>query len=69
MPAALKWGEEIRVRVLACREYIEVSINDEVLISAATYKTPSGRFALWVEEGKASFSALHIQPLSPPVQE
>lgn len=66
MPASLSYGRDATVRVLACREYIEVSVDGKVLLSAATYKAQSGTFALWVEEGAAGFSSMQVQHLSVP---
>jgi beta-fructofuranosidase len=65
-PVALTYAEEVRVRVLACREYIEVSINGEVLISAVTYQTTRGQIALWVEDGEVRFSPMQTQCLKQP---
>jgi beta-fructofuranosidase len=65
-PAQLEYGKEVRVRVLACREYIEVSLDGVVMLSAATYKTERGRMAVWADEGTAIFSPVKVQPLSQP---
>lgn len=66
--ADLKHGTPLRVRVLACGEYIEVCLNGVVYISAATYRAKTGRLAFVIEDADAVFSALTIQALTPPLQ-
>lgn len=68
MPARLSPGQSIRIRLLACAEYIELSLDDIVHLSAATYRAKEGRFAWFVEDGAATFSSLKIQPLCIPPQ-
>lgn len=64
--APLQRGKTVKLRVVACREYVEVCLDGAVHLSAATYKAKSGQVGLWVEEGSAAFSPLSVQPLNQP---
>lgn len=68
MAANLSYGNTLRIRLLACAEYIELSLDAVVHLSAATYRAKQGRFAWFVEDGAALFSSLNIQPLGIPPQ-
>jgi hypothetical protein len=68
IPAKLVRGLPIRVRILACAEYVEVCLDGIVHLCAATYKAKQGRFAFVVENGRASFCSLNIQPIRVPEQ-
>ena len=62
----LTHGRTISLRLLACREYIEVSLDDEVYLSAATFAVKGSGVAVFVEDGKGSFADLTIQKLVDP---
>ena len=68
LPARLRRGQPVRVRLLACAEYIEVSLDDIVHLSAATYRRQRGGFAFAVEDGSARFSPMSVQPIRVPAQ-
>ncbi|MBI4027860.1 MAG: hypothetical protein HY360_22940 [Verrucomicrobia bacterium] len=68
LPAGLQRNAPLRVRVLACGEYIEVCLDDVVHLSAATYAAKEGRFAWVTEDAGATFGSLTVQPLTPPKQ-
>jgi beta-fructofuranosidase len=63
MPARLTPGQDLRLRVLACREYIEVCLNDVVYLSANTYHAQRGQIGLMVEDAQAEFSDATVQGL------
>lgn len=62
----LEYGRPVRVRLLACQEHIEVSIDNEVKLCAATYAAKRGRFGAFVEDGSGSVGAASVQKLTPP---
>ena len=68
LPAKLTHGVPVHVSVLACCEYIEVSLDGIVYLCASTYRAQRGRFGWLVENGAAVFSDLRVQPLRVPQQ-
>lgn len=65
-PLALRHGESYRLRILASREHIEVSLNETVYLSAVSYHAKEGGLAAIVEDGEAEFSEFNLQPLLHP---
>ena len=68
LPATLRRGQPIHVRLLACAEYIEVSLDGVVHLCAATYRARSGRFAWVIEDGAVQFAKFTVQSLAVPNQ-
>lgn len=68
LPAKLTRSVPVRVSVLACCEYIEVSLDGIVYLCASTYRAQRGRFGWLMENGAATFSDLRVQPLRVPQQ-
>jgi hypothetical protein len=68
LPARLRLGIPVRVRVLASGECIEVCLDDVVYLRAGTYRAQRGRFAFFAENARARFSPLRVQPLRMPRQ-
>ena len=62
----LQRGRDLRLHLVASREYIELSVNDRVCISAATYAQKSGRIGLFIENARARFGPAALQPLRAP---
>ena len=65
-PVKLLHGRRIHIRLLACREYIEVSIDGVVRISAVTYAAQRGSFGVFVESGAGCVTPPRLQPLRTP---
>lgn len=65
-PATLTPGKRLRLRLLACREYIEVSLDDVVHLSAVTYANQRGHIGAFVENGAGEVEDMKVQPINPP---
>lgn len=59
-------GRELRLHLVASREYIELSINDRVCLSAVTWARQEGRLGLFIENGAGVFGPARVQPLRAP---
>ena len=59
-------GKAIRLRVLASGPYIEVSVNDRLVIADVTMSRRTGHLGLFVADGAAAFTDLSILPNTPP---
>jgi hypothetical protein len=59
-------GEELRIRLVAAREYVEASVNGRICISAATYARQEGRIGLFLENAEGSFGPAVVQPIRAP---
>ncbi|MBI4028722.1 MAG: hypothetical protein HY360_27335 [Verrucomicrobia bacterium] len=59
-------GQSIRLRVVASGPYIEVSLNDRLMIVQATMSRRSGHIGVFVADGAAQFSQMTILPITPP---
>ncbi|MFN8593744.1 MAG: hypothetical protein U0031_19975 [Thermomicrobiales bacterium] len=57
---------EIPVRVVAAGPYLEVSLDDEVVIAIMTGTPPHGDWGIWVEDGECVMQAARIAPLRRP---
>ena len=62
----LKRGEDVRLHLVASREYVELSVNDRVCIAAATYAQTQGRIGVFVENGRGAFGPITVQPIDAP---
>lgn len=60
-------GEELRLHLVASREYVELSVNDRVVISAATYAQTAGRVGVFIENGTGRFGPITVQPIDAPI--
>jgi len=59
-------GEDVRLHLVAAREYVELSVNDRVCISTATYAQTHGRIGVFIENGQGWFGPPTVQPIAPP---
>ena len=59
-------GEPFHLRVTAYGPYIEVCVDDRVLLAALTMTRRSGGLGVFVEDGTAQFSAMRVRALQPP---
>jgi len=57
---------DLRLRLVAAREYVELSVNDQVVVSAVTYAQTQGRVGVFVENGTGGFGPINIQPINAP---
>jgi beta-fructofuranosidase len=62
----LSLEKDLDIRLIASREYIELSIDSRVVISSVTYARKSGRIGVFVENGAGIFGPLRLQPITPP---
>jgi beta-fructofuranosidase len=61
----LEVGQSLRVRLLASREYVEFSLNDQVVLSLLDYPRASGRLGVFVEDAAGGFGEMRIQSIAP----
>ncbi len=62
----LAHGKDLALHLVASREYVEISVDDRVVISAATYAQKEGRIGVFIENGRGSFGPVVVQPIDPP---
>jgi hypothetical protein len=62
-------GESLDCRLVVCGEYLEFSVNGEVVISHMSYARKAGGLGLFASDGHAEFSDLRVCALAPPWQE
>ncbi len=60
---ALQLGRKYHVKVLANREFIEVYIDDVLVLQFVCHFTPEGRFGLLVDRGAARFTNISAREL------
>ena len=60
------WDSQVTVQVVAFGPYIEVSVDDRVILSAVTMVRKKGRAGFFAEDGRLDVGRLSIQPLRPP---
>ncbi|GAT35218.1 glycosyl hydrolases family 32 N-terminal domain-containing protein [Terrimicrobium sacchariphilum] len=56
-------------RLVVCGEYIEFSLDHQILLSHASYALKNGSIGLFQIEGTAAFRHLRVRRLAPPWQE
>ncbi len=61
-------GVSRRYRLLACGEYIEVSVEGRILLSCATYKHVCGKLAFGLCDGEVELGEIVLRRLAPPFQ-
>jgi beta-fructofuranosidase len=54
-------GEEYKLHLIASHEYIEVSVNGRVTLSALSWVRKQGRIGIFAEYGRGSFKDFHWQ--------
>jgi len=59
-------GSTVRLRIVAFGPYVEVSLNDRVLISAVTMASEGGRIGVFAEDGRVALRSARLLPLHPP---
>jgi len=59
-------GDPFRLRVTAYGPYVEVCVDDRVLLAALTMARRRGGLGVFVEDGTARFSDLRLRALRPP---
>jgi len=64
--AKLDYGKPIHVRVLACKQYIEVSLDDVVYLCDLTYAAKEGMVGSFIEDGNGAWQSMTVQPLNAP---
>lgn len=57
------WTSTPELRVLAYGPYLEVSVNDRVLISAITMKRNFGKYGFFIEDGSVDIRSIAVRPL------
>jgi beta-fructofuranosidase len=62
----IRAGEPLRLQVIAYGPYIEVSVNDRVLLCHLTMSRRAGQIGLFATDGKASFQNPDLAILPPP---
>lgn len=62
----MEFGPRIRLRVVAYGPYVEVALDDRVLISAVTLARPAGRVGIFAEDGRIAVRSLRMRPLNAP---
>jgi beta-fructofuranosidase len=60
----LETGRPLKLKLLASREYIELSIDDQVVLSLLDYARTSGRVGLFMEDASGWFSDMRLQRLN-----
>ncbi len=63
---AVAYGKTLSLRLLACGRYVEVSVDDEVVLSAAMSAAAGDGVLTFVEDGRGSFADLNMQRLKEP---
>jgi hypothetical protein len=56
-------GVPIRLRVVSRLEHVEIYLNDELRLAFSRYRSLSGQVGLFVDRGRASFSAVRVREL------
>ncbi len=64
--AKLEYGNPVAVKVLACKQYVEVSLDGEIHLCPLTYLAKRGRCGMFVEDGQGAFTPARVQPLRCP---
>jgi beta-fructofuranosidase len=59
-------GRDLRLHLVAAREYVELSVNDRVCLCDATYARTGGRVGVFIENGRGAFGPVTVQPIRPP---
>lgn len=59
-------GRDLRLHLVASREYVELSVNDRVCLSIATYTRREGRLGLFIENGAGRFGPATVQAIKAP---
>lgn len=59
-------GRAFDLRVVAYGPYVEVSVDDRVLLSQLTMSRRAGVIGLFVEDGEATFESIRVQELTAP---
>lgn len=61
----LERGRPMRLRLLASREYIELSLDGRVCLSLLDYARTRGRLGLFVEDASGWFNDMQLQAINP----
>lgn len=62
----MKPQSTLPLKVIVWGPYIEVSVNDKVLLASFTMSRRAGQIGLFIEDGKATFEKVSLMPLQPP---
>ena len=67
LPAQMKAGAAMPIRLLVVGPYVEVSLAGEVAIAAMTGKPRAGAWGMWVEDGSCGLTEARWAPMRRPV--
>jgi beta-fructofuranosidase len=59
-------GRELRLHLVASREYVELSVNERIALSCASYVRTEGRLGLFIEDGAGRFGVATVQGIRAP---
>jgi beta-fructofuranosidase len=65
----MEFGPVVRLRVVAFGPYVEVSLDDRVLISAVTLARAAGRVGVFAEDGRIAVRSWRLRPLNSPASQ